>query len=240
MLQGLTFSRVYPGFPTPFWGLSGFCVGDSMGKSLWKLVKNRSVFKARWARSVRPRCRQLPRSSVCDKMTPREGVDRPVLGLLSTGEPLCSPQNRRPVQAERSIYPGKTAISGHLRHLGNSDIAVFSGTVPCSALRACRFCFLCFSLAANARSDAFIATPLCSSAGRDAIHALSASFVARCVLIYAASAASENRLSRRSATGKPSLLARARVGCSSVLIAVPAAGQGQCCARRSGAPRRPR
>ena len=40
------------------------------------------------------------------------GVDRPVLGLLSTGEPLCSPQNRRPVQAERSIYPGKTAISG--------------------------------------------------------------------------------------------------------------------------------
>ena len=107
-------SGVYPGFPTPFWGLSGFCVGDSMGKSLWKLVGKHAAFsKARWARSVRPRCRQLPQGpSVCDKMTPREGVDRPVLGLLSTGEPLCSPQNRRPVQAERSIYPGKTAISG--------------------------------------------------------------------------------------------------------------------------------
>ena len=75
--------------------------------------KHAAFSKARWARSVRPRCRQLPQGpSVCDKMTPREGVDRPVLGLLSTGEPLCSPQNRRPVQAERSIYPGKTAISG--------------------------------------------------------------------------------------------------------------------------------
>ena len=114
-----------------------------------------------------------------------------------------------------------------------TGLDVFSGTFPWSALRACRFCFFCFSLAANARSDAFSATPLCSSAGRDAIHALSASFVARCVLIFAASAASENRLRRRSATGKPSLLARARVGCSSVLIAVPAAGQGKCCARRS-------
>ena len=57
-------------------------------------------------------CSTVPSASTADKMTPREGVDRPVLGLLSTGEPLCSPQNRRPVQAERSLYPGKTAISG--------------------------------------------------------------------------------------------------------------------------------
>ena len=26
--------RVYPGFPTPFWGLSGFFVGDLIGKAL--------------------------------------------------------------------------------------------------------------------------------------------------------------------------------------------------------------
>ena len=42
--------RVYPGFPTPFWGLSGFCVGDSMGKSLWKLVENTQRFPRRGGR----------------------------------------------------------------------------------------------------------------------------------------------------------------------------------------------
>ena len=41
---------VYPGFPTPFWGLSGFCVGDSMGKSLWKLVENTQRFPRRGVR----------------------------------------------------------------------------------------------------------------------------------------------------------------------------------------------
>ena len=41
---------VYPGFPTPFWGLSGFCVGDSMGKSLWKLVENTQRFPRRGGR----------------------------------------------------------------------------------------------------------------------------------------------------------------------------------------------
>ena len=73
----------------------------------------------RWARSVRPRRRQLPQGpSVRDKMAPREGamrdveLDRRVLGLQSTGEQLCSRQHRRPVHAERSIYPGKTGISG--------------------------------------------------------------------------------------------------------------------------------
>ena len=39
-------------------------------------------------------------------------LDRRVLGLQSTGEKLCSRQNRRPVQTERSIDPGKTGISG--------------------------------------------------------------------------------------------------------------------------------
>ena len=38
------------GFPTPFWGLSGFCVGDSMGKSLWKLVENTQRFPRRGGR----------------------------------------------------------------------------------------------------------------------------------------------------------------------------------------------
>ena len=42
--------RVYPGFPTPFLGLSGFCVGDSMGKSLWKLVENTQRFPRRGGR----------------------------------------------------------------------------------------------------------------------------------------------------------------------------------------------
>ena len=67
--------RVYPGFPTLFWGLSVFFVGDLMGKALWKLVENAARFpKARWARSVRPRRRQLPQGpSVWAKMAPREG-----------------------------------------------------------------------------------------------------------------------------------------------------------------------
>ena len=35
---------VYPGFPTPFWGLSGFFVGDLIGKALWELVENAQRF----------------------------------------------------------------------------------------------------------------------------------------------------------------------------------------------------
>ena len=37
-------NRVYPGFPTPFWGLSGFFVGDLIGKALWELVENAQRF----------------------------------------------------------------------------------------------------------------------------------------------------------------------------------------------------
>ena len=38
---------VYPGFPTLFWGLSVFFVGDLMGKALWKLVENAARFPRR-------------------------------------------------------------------------------------------------------------------------------------------------------------------------------------------------
>ena len=42
--------RVYPGFPTLFWGISGFFVGDLMGKALWKLVENAPRFPRRGGR----------------------------------------------------------------------------------------------------------------------------------------------------------------------------------------------
>ena len=43
---------VYPGFPTIFRGLSGFFVGDLMGKALWKLVENAQRFPRRGGRVV--------------------------------------------------------------------------------------------------------------------------------------------------------------------------------------------
>ena len=72
--------RVYPGFPTLFWGLSGFFVNDLMGKALWKPRGKRAAFsKVRWARSVRPRRRQLPQGpSVCDKIGASSDCSRPV------------------------------------------------------------------------------------------------------------------------------------------------------------------
>ena len=42
--------RHYPGFPTLFWGLSVFFVGDLMGKALWKLVENAARFPRRGGR----------------------------------------------------------------------------------------------------------------------------------------------------------------------------------------------
>ena len=67
--------RVYPGFPTLFWGLSVFFVGDLMGKGPVEARGKRCAFsKARWARSVRPRRRQLPQGpSVWAKMAPQGG-----------------------------------------------------------------------------------------------------------------------------------------------------------------------
>ena len=45
LVRALTFKiGVYPGFPTPFWGLSGFFVGDLIGKALWELVENAQRF----------------------------------------------------------------------------------------------------------------------------------------------------------------------------------------------------
>ena len=41
---------VYPGFPTLFWGLSVFFVGNLMGKALWKLVENAARFPRRGGR----------------------------------------------------------------------------------------------------------------------------------------------------------------------------------------------
>ena len=43
-------TRVYPGFPTLFCGLSVFYVGDLMGKALWKLVENAARFPRRGGR----------------------------------------------------------------------------------------------------------------------------------------------------------------------------------------------
>ena len=50
-MQGRTqYLWVYPGFPTLFWGLSVFFVGDLMGKALWKLVENAARFPRRGGR----------------------------------------------------------------------------------------------------------------------------------------------------------------------------------------------
>ena len=52
-----TDNGVYPGFPMPFWGLSGFFVGELTGKALWKLVENAQRFPRRGGRVLRPRRR---------------------------------------------------------------------------------------------------------------------------------------------------------------------------------------
>ena len=108
---------VYPGFPTIFSGLLGFFVGDFMGKALWQLVENAQRFPRRGGRvlcvhgavsfhGARPwATRWLPGRGARRDVE----LDRCVLGLRSG---RCSHQNRLPVQAERSIYPGKTEISG--------------------------------------------------------------------------------------------------------------------------------
>ena len=118
--SGIHYFRVYPGFPTLFWGLSVFFVGDLMGKALWKLVENAARFPRRGGRVLCVHgAVSFHRARPCGpRWLPGRGamrdveLDRRVLGLQSTGEYLCSRQNRRPVQAERSIDPGKTGISG--------------------------------------------------------------------------------------------------------------------------------
>ena len=85
---------VYPGFPTLFWGLSGFCVGDLMGKALWKLVENAARFPRRGGRVLCVHgAVSFHRARPCGpRWLPGRGamrhveLDRRVLGLQSTGE----------------------------------------------------------------------------------------------------------------------------------------------------------
>ena len=89
-----TDSWVYPGFPTLFWGLSGFCVGDLMGKALWKLVENAARFPRRGGRVLCVHgAVSFHRARPCGpRWLPGRGamrhveLDRRVLGLQSTGE----------------------------------------------------------------------------------------------------------------------------------------------------------
>ena len=89
-----TFIWVYPGFPTLFWGLSGFCVGDLMGKALWKLVENAARFPRRGGRVLCVHSAvSFHRARPCGpRWLPGRGamrhveLDRRVLGLQSTGE----------------------------------------------------------------------------------------------------------------------------------------------------------
>ena len=85
---------VYPGFPTLFWGLSVFFVGDLMGKALWKLVENAARFPRRGGRVLCVHgAVSFHRARPCGpRWLPGRGamrhveLDRRVLGLQSTGE----------------------------------------------------------------------------------------------------------------------------------------------------------
>ena len=87
-------SGVYPGFPTLFWGLSVFFVGDLMGKALWKLVENAARFPRRGGRVLCVHgAVSFHRARPCGpRWLPGRGamrhveLDRRVLGLQSTGE----------------------------------------------------------------------------------------------------------------------------------------------------------
>ena len=88
------YKRVYPGFPTLFWGLSVFFVGDLMGKALWKLVENAARFPRRGGRVLCVHgAVSFHRARPCGpRWLPGRGamrhveLDRRVLGLESTGE----------------------------------------------------------------------------------------------------------------------------------------------------------
>ena len=87
-------NRVYPGFPTLFWGLSVFFVGDLMGKALWKLVENAARFPRRGGRVLCVHgAVSFHRARPCGpRWLPGRGamrhveLDRRVLGLQSTDE----------------------------------------------------------------------------------------------------------------------------------------------------------
>ena len=141
------YNWVYPGFPTLFWGLSVFFVGDLMGKALWKLVENAARFPRRGGRVLCVHgAVSFHRARPCGpRWLPGRGamrdveLDRRVLGLQSTGEYLCSRQNRRPVQAnarlttERQGYQvltpfGKLGYSHTIHRLAEVTMARSPGT----------------------------------------------------------------------------------------------------------------
>ena len=82
------------GFPNAILGLSGFCVGDLMGKALWKLVENAARFPRRGGRVLCVHgAVSFHRARPCGpRWLPGRGamrhveLDRRVLGLQSTGE----------------------------------------------------------------------------------------------------------------------------------------------------------
>ena len=78
--EGSAYNGVYPGFPTLFWGLSGFFVNDLMGKALWSSWKTRSVFQG----AVGAFCASTAPSASTGPICMRQ--DRRVLGLQSTRE----------------------------------------------------------------------------------------------------------------------------------------------------------
>ena len=92
--QAWSLLRVYPGFPTLFWGLSVFFVGDLMGKALWKLVENAARFPRRGGRVLCVHgAVSFHRARPCGpRWLPGRGamrhveLDRRVLGLQSTDE----------------------------------------------------------------------------------------------------------------------------------------------------------
>ena len=92
--RGYTTIRVYPGFPTLFWGLSVLFVGDLMGKALWKLVENAARFPRRGGRVLCVHgAVSFHRARPCGpRWLPGRGamrhveLDRRVLGLQSTDE----------------------------------------------------------------------------------------------------------------------------------------------------------
>ena len=116
-INNLFIKRVYPGFPTLFWGLSGFFVNDLMGKALWSSWKTRSVFQG----AVGAFCASTAPSASTGPICMRQ--DRRVLGLQSTREWTMF-TSKPPTCAGRTLaLPRKDRDIRYLRPLGNSDIA---------------------------------------------------------------------------------------------------------------------
>ena len=113
--------RVYPGFPTLFWGPSGFFVGDLMGKALWKLVENAQRFPRRGGRvlcvhgavsfhTARPcATRWLPPCVMSNWTAASSDCSRPVNNYVHVKTADLYRPNARFTQ-ERQVYQVLTAI----------------------------------------------------------------------------------------------------------------------------------